>query len=101
MPFVSRDQDGAISGRFENKQPFAEEYLEPDDPELSVSVITRDEVEQKRLRAYADPVLGSDRYFAEAKRLSAMGSPESEVIKVTNEGVSAYKRIQEQFPWPK
>ncbi|WJM94701.1 phage tail assembly chaperone [Pseudomonas defluvii] len=36
MPFVQRDESGAIIGRFANLQPgFAEEWLDDDDPALS------------------------------------------------------------------
>lgn len=35
MPYVSRDERGAINGMFANKQPeFGEEYLPDDHPEV-------------------------------------------------------------------
>lgn len=39
MPYVQRDESGAIIGRFANPQPgFAEEYLSDDSPELLPSL---------------------------------------------------------------
>ena len=35
--------------------------------------LTREDVERLRLAAYAEPVLGSDRYFSEANRMQVMG----------------------------
>jgi hypothetical protein len=34
MPFVSRNQDGAITGVFNKQTPIAQEYLDVDDTEL-------------------------------------------------------------------
>jgi len=60
---------------------------------------TRGEVEGARLRAYADPLRGSDRYFAEAQRESLLGNAEAaEVAKAL--GMARFAEIQAEFPWP-
>lgn len=64
----------------------------------SAATPTMKEVECARLRAYADPLTGSDRYFAEAMRMQAMGEEGWEAV--CNAGVIRYQEIQEQFPWP-
>lgn len=60
--------------------------------------LTREQVEQLRLTAYADPVTGSDRYFAEAARMQAMGEPGWEVVRAA--GVARFEEIQAAYPWP-
>jgi len=60
--------------------------------------LTRAEIEQLRLRAYADPVNGSDRYFAEAQRMQFMGEPDWEARR--DLGAMRYQEIQAQYPWP-
>ncbi|MEZ3136962.1 hypothetical protein ACBG90_19870 [Stutzerimonas kunmingensis] len=62
--------------------------------------MTRERVEIERLRAYADPVNGSDRYFAEAVRLQAMGATQAEVDAASSFGTSRYQQIQSELPWP-
>ncbi|MCF6782315.1 phage tail protein [Stutzerimonas stutzeri] len=60
---------------------------------------SRDQVEAVRLRAYADPITGSDRYFAEAQRESLMGNIDAaEIAKTT--GIARFSKIQEDHPWP-
>ncbi|WID41937.1 tail protein [Pseudomonas phage PG1] len=60
---------------------------------------TRDEVEAARLRAYADPLTGSDRYFAEAQRESLLGNAEAaESAKLL--GLARFAEIQAEYPWP-
>lgn len=61
---------------------------------------TRDEVESARLAAYAHPVTGSDRYFAEAARLQAMGGTSEEIDAARTAGAARYADIQAEFPWP-
>lgn len=57
------------------------------------------EVESVRLRAYADPVTGSDRYFAEAQRESLLGNVgAAEAAKVL--GLARFAEIQAANPWP-
>lgn len=62
--------------------------------------LTRAEVEALRLRAYADPIMGSDRYFAEAARIQAMGGTEAEVEVARDSGAARSAEIQALYPWP-
>lgn len=60
---------------------------------------TREEVEAQRLRAYADPLTGSDRYFAEAQRESLLGNAEAaDAAKAL--GMARFAEIQAEYPWP-
>lgn len=58
-------------------------------------------VERQRLSAYADPVTGSDRFFAEASRLMVKGASQEEITKVVSQGDARYAEIKEQYPWSK
>lgn len=59
----------------------------------------REAVEAARLRAYADPLTGSDRYFAEAQRESLLGNGEAaEAAKAL--GLARFAEIQAEHPWP-
>lgn len=58
---------------------------------------TREQVEALRLAAYADPVTGSDRYFAEAARMNAMGEAGADAVIAA--GVARYEEIQAEYPW--
>lgn len=60
--------------------------------------LTREQVEALRLNAYANPVTGSDRYFAEAARMNAMGEAGADAV--TAAGVARYEEIQSEYPWP-
>lgn len=61
--------------------------------------LTRAEVESERLSAYADPITGSDRYFAEAQRESLLGNAEAaEAAKAL--GMARFAEIQAENPWP-
>lgn len=65
----------------------------------AVEPITRAQVEGLRLRAYADPLTGSDRYFAEAQRESLTGNAEAaEAAKAL--GMARFAEIQADNPWP-
>lgn len=60
---------------------------------------TREQIEAARLRAYADPLTGSDRYFAEAQRESLLGNAEAaEAAKAL--GLARFAEIQAENPWP-
>lgn len=60
---------------------------------------TREQIEAQRLRAYADPLIGSDRYFAEAQRESLLGNVEAaEAAKAR--GLARFAEIQAEYPWP-
>jgi hypothetical protein len=61
--------------------------------------ITREQVEASRLRAYAEPITGSDRYFAEAQRESLLGNAEAaDAAKAL--GLARFAEIQAEYPWP-
>ena len=59
---------------------------------------TEGQVEAARLLAYADPLHGSDRYFAEALRMQSMGEAGWEAI--IEAGKARYADIQVEHPWP-
>lgn len=61
---------------------------------------TREQIEAQRLRAYADPLNGSDRCFAEAVRLQAMGAAQEEIDAANAAGANRYAEIQNAYPWP-
>lgn len=61
---------------------------------------SRDEIELMRLTAYADPVTGSDRYFSEASRLTAMGGSSADISAAMALGVSRAAEIAAMYPWP-
>ncbi|WP_165675386.1 phage tail protein [Metapseudomonas otitidis] len=61
--------------------------------------LPREELEALRLRAYAEPLTGSDRYFAEAQRESLLGNAEAaEAAKAL--GLARFAEIQAEYPWP-
>lgn len=60
--------------------------------------LTTQQVEALRLRAYANPLSGSDRYFAEAARMQAVGENGWEAIRA--QGVTRFAQIQAEYPWP-
>lgn len=61
---------------------------------------TYDEVMNLRRTAYANPLTGSDRWFAEANRLTIMGSTTEEIDEAKAQGVARYEEIQLENPWP-
>lgn len=69
-------------------------------PPEPVPVKTRAEIEALRLLAYADPITGSDRYFAEAARVQAMGGTAGEIELARTAGATRSAEIQAQYPWP-
>lgn len=73
------------SGRFQLRDP---------DP----IVLTREEVEALRLKAYANIITGSDRYFSEAQRMEAMG--EVGWLEVRKKAIARFVEIQLSYPWP-
>jgi hypothetical protein len=62
--------------------------------------LTMEQVEESRIRAYADPTTGSDRYFAEVSRLQAMGGSTEEIEVARAAGIARYAEIQGLYPWP-
>lgn len=60
---------------------------------------TLEQVEAARLRAYADPLTGSDRFFAEAQREAVLGNAEAaEAARAS--GLARFAEIQAEYPWP-
>ncbi len=59
---------------------------------------TVETVEAARLRAYADPVTGSDRLFVEASRMQMMGESGWEAVR--DAAAARYQEIQLEHPWP-
>lgn len=56
-------------------------------------------VETQRLAAYASPQTGSDRHFAEAVRLDAMGDTTGAEV-ARSVGLARYDEIRTIYPWP-
>ena len=91
------DDEQVAAGLADGKTPMAPEEVEAHvNPPLPP--ITREQVEALRLTAYANPVTGSDRYFAEAARMSAMGEAGADAV--TTAGAARYQQIQAEYPWP-
>ena len=59
---------------------------------------TQEEIEALRLRAYAEPITGSDRFFSEAQRMQIMGEDGWEVVRAT--AIARFGEIQNEYPWP-
>jgi len=60
---------------------------------------TTEQVEALRLQAYADPLTGSDRHFAEATRLTVAGDTAG-ADAATVAGQVRYEEIRAELPWP-
>ena len=58
-----------------------------------------EDTSRRRLAAYADPVSGSDRFFAEANRLEAQGM-QADAAAARAAGVTRYEEIKAKHPWP-
>ncbi|EJM20161.1 hypothetical protein PMI21_01063 [Pseudomonas sp. GM18] len=76
------------------------EHYSAETPEVVTPTLTREQVEDSRLRAYADPITGSDRYFAEAARIQAMGGTLENVEVARAAGAARSAAIQALYPWP-
>lgn len=74
------------------------DYVAIETGEWVLKTASRDEIEQLRLHAYADPVTGSDRHFNEAIRMQEMGESGWEVVR--QRGIARFEEIQRQYPWP-
>lgn len=61
---------------------------------------TTEFVENQRLIAYANPITGSDRYFAEASRLTAMRAPAEDIEAAIAAGIARAAEIAAMYPWP-
>lgn len=75
-------------------------FAAPIVPESTVQ--TKEQVEELRLTAYANPITGCDRYFAEVMSLQAEGFAASSVeVKDTKaKGLARKAEIQALYPWP-
>lgn len=62
-------------------------------------VFSRDEIENLRLGAYADPYSGSDRHFAEYLREQSMGNGTAADL-AKQSGIDRATAIRLQYPWP-
>lgn len=60
---------------------------------------TREEIEALRLRAYSDPLTGSDRHFAEAASMEVAGESGADECRAA--GLARRAEIQAMYPWPK
>lgn len=67
-----------------------------------ISPTNKEDTEIKRLSAYANPVTGSDRYFAEAMSLQAEGfaASSTEVKETKAKGVARKSEIKSLYPYP-
>lgn len=74
------------------------DYVASETGEWILKTASREDIEQLRLRAYADPVTGSDRFFNEAVRMQAMGETGWEAVR--QRGIARFEEIQQQYPWP-
>lgn len=92
LAVIGNPQPGKIRGHDAGGLPI---LIEPPPPPLP----TREQIEAQRRRAYADPLTGSDRYFAEAQRESLLGNAEAaEAAKAL--GLARFAEIQADNPWP-
>lgn len=74
-------------------------YVALADGTWALHVVSRADIEALRLKAYADPLTGSDRYFAEAQRESLLGHADTaEAAKA--KGLARFAEIQHEYPWP-
>ena len=100
MPYVQRDRSGAVTGSFANAQKgFADEWLDDGHPDLAPRAPTEVEVERNRLRAYADPETGCDRFIAEAYAERLNG--DEEAAKAAEAKLTVRRNeIKAAHPWP-
>lgn len=99
MSFAVRNDFSGFRAVNDSADCTGEEFFSREAPSIKPSPITREQVEASRLRAYADPITGSDRYFAEAQRESMLGNPEAaEAAKAL--GLTRFAEIQAANPWP-
>jgi hypothetical protein len=61
--------------------------------------LNAEETEAARLQAYANPLTGSDRHFAEAARCSTAGDTTG-AQSATAAGQARYEQIRAELPWP-
>lgn len=90
---IDGQSSGKIIGADSKGNPVLQDAPEPES-------LTREQIEAMRLRAYADPLTGSDRFFSEAVRLQVMGADAAEIEKVKALGADRFAEIQSEYPWP-
>lgn len=78
--------EGILRGQFGEPVPYMPQQA------------SRGEVEVSRRAAYADPITGSDRLFAEAQRMNLMGESGWEAVR--DQAVARFNEIRGQNPWP-
>ena len=100
VPVTETEHAALLQGEQSGKVIVADSKGRPVLKEPVPHVYTRQEVESMRLRAYADPLTGSDRFFSEVARLQVMGAESSEIDSVKALGAARYEEIQAQYPWP-
>lgn len=83
----------------ENKVRVLDTSGSPISPGDAPVQLTAEQVHSMRLRAYADPITGSDRYYSEVNRMRLNDISGWEDIKKL--GDDRYAEIQESLPWPK
>jgi len=88
---IEGQSNGKLIDFDEAGRPFLAEQALP--PPLTV-----EQIEAQRLAAYADPVAGSDRFFAEVSRMQAMGEAGWEALR--DQGAVRYAEIKAEYPWP-
>lgn len=100
VPVTETEHAALLQGEQSGKVIVADSKGRPVLKEPAPHVYTRQDVESMRLRAYADPLTGSDRFFSEAVRLQVMGADAAEIEAVKALGAARYEEIQAQYPWP-
>jgi hypothetical protein len=99
IPFTASPDDVEERGRSIHAAAIVGEYGEIAAYVEPVFTYTAQQIEQMRLRAYADPLTGSDRYFAEATREALLGNiAAAEAAQAA--GLARYAEIQAAYPWP-
>lgn len=91
--------DGLINGRLVGAIVENGEWIGgcwQGDPEPEV---TREQVEQARLMAYANPITGSNRHFIEALCLDSAGDIQGAKA-ARAAGILRYEQIKAEIPWP-
>lgn len=82
--------DGRILGSTDKGQPV---WI----PAPAQAPATTADIESSRLRAYADPLTGSDRLFSESMRMQIMN--ESGFEEVRARAIARFEEIKAQYPW--
>lgn len=65
---------------------------------LPPAPFTKSEIEEFRLKSYANSLTGSDRLFSESTRMQIMN--ESGFEEVRARAIARFEEIQAQYPWP-